>query len=104
MNLISNLEYERNRYYKLKDSIIYICSCLNKGIENIDDSSIILDKLYTINDESVDNKTFKKIIKDIDSMYEVLNNTILPAINKKIDILTNDIKKIENSSMEKSYE
>jgi len=95
MSKLSNLEYERNRFYKFKDDIIKIINLLNNINENLDNSSIELDSSFTINDEYIDNNIFKTNTKDINKTLKILNETIIPSINNKIVQLNTEIKNNE---------
>lgn len=92
MNITSKFENELNRYHKLKTDLINISNSLISSIDNIDEASIQLDNYYLLDDNSVDNKIFKDSIKEISSALNILNDTILPAIDAKIEQLNVDIK------------
>lgn len=93
MSAISKLEYERNCYHKLKDEITNACNTLINSIDDIDDSSIILDKSYLINEKNIFEDKYKKILKKLEDINIVLLDTILPNIDNKIETITNDINK-----------
>ena len=82
MALISELEYERNRYYKLIENINLICRYLNSGNENINKAFTQLDKLYRVDDNKVDNDILKQTGNNINSIYQVLVEKIIPAIKR----------------------
>ena len=98
--IVSELEYERNCYYKLKEELNNLCDMLEISIDDIDDSSIILDNSYLINDNSIFDKKYKGIIKNLNNINNVLLDTIIPGIDNKIEVLTNEI----NNLLEKKYE
>jgi len=98
--IASELEYERNCYYKLKEELSNLCDMLELSIDDIDDSSIILDNSYLINDNNIFDKKYKDIIKNLNNINNVLLDTIIPGIDNKIEVLTNEI----NNLLEKKYE
>ena len=98
--IISDLEYERNRYYKLKEELNNLCDMLKLSMDDIDDSSIILDNTYLINDNNIFNKKYKNMINNLNDMYNTILDTIIPGIDNKIESLTKDI----NNLTEKKYE
>lgn len=83
--VMSNNEYEINKYYKLLDNINELEKRLNDCIENIDDASISLDTYFNINGDNIDNYYFKRSVDKIKYILGVLNKTIKPAIIEKIN-------------------
>lgn len=100
MTIVSKLEYERNCYYKLKEEITSICNILTNNIDDIDESSIILEKSYVINEKNIFENKYKSILKRLEEINVVLLDTILPNIEYKIESITDEI----NNIMEKKYE
>ena len=99
MSLISKLEYERNQYYKLQEKIDVLIEYLNKSIEHIDETSIVLDKSFLIDNSNIDNFFFKEKITNIKDIIKVINETIIPNITQKINSLSEEIKNLENNNM-----
>ena len=99
MSLISKLEYERNQYYKLQEKIDILIEYLNKSIEHIDETSIVLDKSFLIDNSNIDNFFFKEKITNIKDIIKVINETITPNITQKINSLSEEIKNLENNNM-----
>ena len=95
MTLSSKLEYERNQYYKLQEKLEIIESYINNCIESIDEASISLDKFFIIDDNSIDNFYLKNKISDLKELINVINETIKPNINQKINYLSEELLKIE---------
>lgn len=93
MSLLQELEYERNKYYRLLDDINSIYSNIDNCIDDLDNADIELSKYYLVNDESADDKKINNTISNLTSINEVLKDTIIPAINSKITQLNDDITK-----------
>lgn len=106
MSLLQELEYERNKYYRLLDDVNSIYANLEKCIDNLDNADLELAKYYLVNDEGADEKKINNTISNITSTSEVLKETIIPAINNKITQLNNDIGKLNNdvTKMQDLYE
>lgn len=96
----AELEYERNSYYKLKEELNNMCDMLSNVIDDVDDSSIVLDNTYLINEKNIFEKKYKDILKELNNINNNILDTILPGIENKIEVLTKDI----NELMEKKYE
>lgn len=99
MSLISELEYERNRYYKLRDDITEIYNCLTIGDNKFDYVDKQLYKYYNINDEQVIQNNLEKISENINNIKNVLNNNILIAINNRIAQLDTEIEQAQELSI-----
>ncbi len=95
MSLLQELEYERNKYYRLLDDINSICTNIDSCIDNLDNADLELSRYYLVNDESADEKKINNIISNLTSTNEVLKDTIIPAIKSKIEQLNNDITKAQ---------
>lgn len=93
MSLLQELEYERNKYYRLLDDINSIYTDIENCIDDLDSADLELYKYYLVNDESTDDKKINNTISNLTSTNEVLKNTIIPAINNKIAQLNDDITK-----------
>lgn len=95
MSLLQELEYERNKYYRLLDDINSIYTNIDNCIDNLDNADLELSKYYLVNEESADEKKIYNTISNLTSTKEVLKDTIIPAINNKITQLNNDITKTQ---------
>lgn len=93
MSLLQELEYERNKYYRLLDDINSIYTDIDNCIDDLDSSDLELSKYYLVNDESADEKKINNTISNLTAINEVLKSTIIPAINSKITQLNDDITK-----------
>lgn len=93
MSLLQELEYERNKYYRLLDDINSIYTNIENCVDNLDSADLELSRYYVINNESADDKKINNTIKSLSSTKEVLKDTIIPAINSKIAQLNDDIAK-----------
>ncbi len=94
MSLISELEYERNRYYKLMDNIKSICSHLNTSTTNIESATNQLGKYYRIDSDIADNSKLKDSVDSINNIYNILITKIIPTINSRIAQLNIEITRL----------
>lgn len=99
MSLVSDLEYERNRYYRLLEDIKSIYSNLDNCGDKLDNSDIELSNFYQINDESIDKKRISELVKSIDGTNVILKENIIPAIKNKIEQLNQDIERAQEAML-----
>lgn len=94
MSNIDELTRKRQQYYNLKSKVTDIKNNLKEAIDKIEavDSNVI--KGYSIDEVRGDNGYLSDQQSSIQETYSNLVNTVIPEINKQINILTN---KIENA-------
>lgn len=95
MSLISELEYERNRYYRLIDNVKSICNYLDDSSNHIDSAIEQLNKFYRIDEEKADNNKLKETANNINNVRSVLVDKIIPSISNKISQLNSEISRLQ---------
>ena len=101
MTVISNLEYDRNCYFELRDKIKNICTDMNTNINNLSQTKQNIDKYLKIDDVNNPHQSLSYKIEELKEIYNNLINNVIPAINSKIDSINNNIKDIQGKE---SYE
>ncbi len=101
MTVISNLEYDRNCYFELRDKIKNICTDMNTNINNLSQTKQNIDKYLKIDDVNNPHQSLSNKIEELKEIYNNLINNVIPAINSKIDSINNNIKDIQGKE---SYE
>lgn len=101
MTVISNLEYDRNCYFELRDKIKNICTDMNTNINNLSQTKQNIDKYLKIEDVNNPHQSLSNKIEELKEIYNNLINNVIPAINSKIDSINNNIKDIQGKE---SYE
>ena len=101
MTVISNLEYDRNCYFELRDKIKNICTDMNTNINNLSQTKQNIDKYLKIDDVNNPHQSLSNKIEELKEIYNNLINNVIPAINSKIDSINNNIKDIQGNE---SYE
>ncbi len=101
MTVISNLEYDRNCYFELRDKIKNICTDMNTNINNLSQTKQNIDKYLKIDDVNNPHQSLSNKIEELKEIYNNLINNVIPAINSKIDSINNNIKDIQ---VKESYE
>lgn len=101
MTVISNLEYDRNCYFELRDKIKNICTDINTNINNLSQTKQNIDKYLKIDDVNNPHQSLSNKIEELKEIYNNLINNVIPAINSKIDSINNNIKDIQSKE---SYE
>jgi hypothetical protein len=87
----TELQYERNRYSKLRNDLRLINQKLSNSISDINAVIDGVDNYYKINDNSTN---LKKLIETKNNILDIqnnINNIVLPSINEKISTLDGDI-------------
>lgn len=92
MNNVEMLTQKRQQYYNLKNKVTDIKNHIKDAIDKIDvvDGNII--KGYSIDEVRGDNGYLADQKGSLQETYSNLVNTVLPEINKQINILTNQIE------------
>lgn len=101
MTVISNLEYDKNCYFELRDKIKNICTDMNTNINNLSQTKQNIDKYLKIDDVNNPHQSLSNKIEELKEIYNNLINNVIPAINSKIDSINNNIKDIQGKE---SYE
>ena len=96
MPSISRCRYDIQKYNYLKENIRSALPALQQAMGSIDDTNNALRGKYLINDEDtpVIRKT-TKVKNDIQRTCNMLNSTILPAIDRAIEDLNRQIAQME---------
>lgn len=95
MTVISNLEYEKNCYFELRDKIKNICTDMNTNINNLNQTKQNIDKYLIIDDIDTPHQSLSNKIEELKDIYNNLINNVIPAINSKIDSINSSIKEIQ---------
>ena len=96
MSSIAKCRYDIQKYNNLKENIRSILPYLNSAMGSMDDTNNTLNGKYLINDEDTPILKRISIVKnDVKKTYEMLNKTIMPAIDRAIDDLNNQIAQLE---------
>ena len=96
MPSIQRCQYDIQKYNNLKENIRTMLPYLNQAMGSIDDANNSLRGKYLVDDEDTPilNKT-SKVRNNIDKTYNMLNSTILPAIDRAIEDLNRQIAQLE---------
>lgn len=96
MAVISDLEYERNKYCNLRDSIKEISTELNSNINSITQIEQNLAKNLLLDNEKYENKQLTNKKEELKTIHDNLINRVMPAINQKINSINSTIKELES--------
>ena len=89
---ITELQYERNRYSKLRNDLRLINQRLSNSVGEINAMIDGVDRYYKINDNTTNLKKLIEAKNNILDMQNNITNIILPNINSKINTLDGDIE------------
>lgn len=91
MSDIDVLYNNKRKYNNLLSNVIYTKDNLKRAIDKLDIADDKVIKGYSINETRGDDGYLENKKMDIINMYNYLINTIIPAINKKINQISKDI-------------
>ena len=100
MSDIESLYDDKRKYTNLRDKVINTMSQLKKAIDKINlvDDNVVY--AYSINESSADFGKLKTIKNEIQSIYDNLDDNVLPSIKRKINQFENDIEAAEATATE----
>ena len=84
MDLITKLTNDKNMYQKLKDQVQLVIRNLENVILNLEGPSKNIGSAYSINGESADKGTLKKVFDSVETKKNYLKNKILPDLDNKM--------------------
>lgn len=90
------LQRDLTRYEYLKNNLGTVVTELNSANDSIGKIKTTIDDNYSINDSG--NKTgerAKKLYNNVSETSNYVKNTIIPAINKKMEEIRKEIERIE---------
>lgn len=102
MASVSQCQNDIRRYTILRNNVISIISQLSQTIRDTDDLSNGIKSKYQINDNYT--PTVSRAIQlksNMESTCNYLNNKVIPAIDRAIDNLNNDILKLRNEEKQR---
>lgn len=85
------LQNERQRYYNLLDDVRHTSDLLKLELEKLQNIKKNLIKGYMLDDESADYGYIEQSENEANTLYKRLIQVILPAIERKINNLSNSI-------------
>ena len=88
----TDLQYERNRYSKLRNDLRQINQKLANSINSINNVISGMENYYVINDNKINIQELKETKEKIQEIQNNINNIVLPGINEKINTLDGDIQ------------
>ena len=104
MPSIARCQYDIQKYNNLKENIRSMLPYLNSAMGSIDDTNTALKGKYLINDEDTPIiRRTTKVKNDISKTYNMLNSTIMPAIDRAIDELNRQIAQLEAEQASRYY-
>lgn len=88
------LQGQRNKYFELRDQINFIISDLQNSLNNLSSVSKKVINGYSVDGVSGDDDFLDNTRKNIQSTTNYLNYTVLPAIEKMITKISDDMEKL----------
>ena len=97
---INELQYERNRYYKLRSDLRSINQRLSNSISEINITIESMNNNYKINDSLTNTQKLVETKDKLTEMQSNITNLVLPSVNNKIDLLSADIEVLSSLESE----
>lgn len=102
MSLLYECENDLNRYVVLRDNLNSIIVELSLAIENTANVSDEVKSKYLIDDNYTPVVSRSEKLKDaLETIYNTLNNKVVPAIDSSISELEYTIERLEKERLEK---
>ena len=97
--ILSSLEEEKRKHYKLLESIDLIITSLNKSKNNIEELNNILEKSINIDDYPIIDNEYKNNLNKVEDIINTLQKIIKPSIESKINFINGEIEIIEKNNI-----
>lgn len=92
MSKSSDLSSRRSAYYAFKERITSVASQIKSVIDEMDNTKKNISEAFIVDGESGDNYKLKEIQMKLQEKYNLLTSNTIPAIETKINSLTNGIE------------